>query len=179
MWEELPQDMVNVIALYTRIKDGIYATQVSKQWHKAWNHEVIWQEYVQRIPGSKRIVEEISERNPSLQLDYKSLIKELLTPKLIILENLTNGPVSYTSHVSGDGKTLVGYALNKNLESKFLPFTWTQKNGVNFIDAANNQTSYAASSSRDGKIVVGYEPDGRTSRAFKWTQKTGKIPLKK
>ncbi|OJX11052.1 MAG: hypothetical protein BGO77_05905 [Caedibacter sp. 37-49] len=180
LWEELPQDIITLTASFVRIKDGINAQLVSKRWHKVWNNDYIWYEYVQRFPGHERVVKEVNENDCSISPYYKMVFKELLTLKLIILEKLNDGPVSYTSDISGDGKTLVGYTLNANLQSKFIPFIWTQEEGINFINAAHDkQTSYTASISQDGKIVIGYESDGRTSNSYKWTQQEGKTLLKK
>jgi uncharacterized membrane protein len=71
--------------------------------------------------------------------------------------------------VSGDGRTLVGYALGQ--PSGFQAVRWTAEDGLQSLGRVNGAANAAYAVNADGSVIVGGSTDGGPS--FIWTRQQG------
>jgi len=80
--------------------------------------------------------------------------------------------------ISGDGSTVVGYAIpSKGIQEAF---KWSQSDGfvgLGFLNGAVTPNGVANGASKDGSVIVGYSNSADGPQAFRWTKETGMVGL--
>lgn len=178
LWEEIPHDIVYHIATFTRIKDGIVASEVCKSWQEKWNNESIWRHYARRIPGATRVEEKAEIKYPYVPVNYKVIFQKLMIPKFTVLGGLNKDDVNYSIAVNADGKAVVGMTKDVLASGIDRAFIWEKEHGMKLLGTLNEgrrSSAYAVGGNSNVVVVgeAGIDPAGLVRRAFIWTEKQG------
>ena len=76
--------------------------------------------------------------------------------------------MSVATHVSADGKVVVGQSTNSQVTQVF---RWTKSSGMVALSVPpGSKNNYATHVSADGSVIIGQTANSQVSQVFRWTQ---------